>query len=266
MTSPEGERITIDTGTATVTVACGDSSQTWPMASQEAFDAASKGWLRCGWDVKHLYSFTWLGRPMLQLPEDMIRFQELIWVVRPDVIIETGVAHGGSLVFSASICRLLGKGRVIGVERGLYPENKKAIEDHTLSDLMTVIEGSSVDPEVVDRVKSQVSSGETVMVLLDSNHSYAHVLEELRAYGPLISEGSYIIACDGIIADLVGAPRSEADWTENNAMFSARDYAKENADFEVVDPEFLFNESLLHRGSTYWKGGILKRNHRAGAS
>ena len=261
MANPSGEIVTIDMRGDTVTSRTGDKEQTWPMASAEAFEIASRAWLRCGWDVKHLYSFTWLGRPMLQLPEDMIRLQELIWTVRPDVIVETGVAHGGSLVFAATLCRILNKGRVIGVERGLYPENRTAIKEHILADLMTVIDGDSVAPETVAKVRAEIRPGETVLILLDSNHSKEHVLGELRAYAPLVSPGSYIIACDGIISDLVGAPRSSADWGENNAVVAAQLYLKENPAFRLAQPLFLFNESTVGKVPSYWKDGILRRQH-----
>jgi cephalosporin hydroxylase len=259
MKPPSGEVITIDTNANTVTVKSQDQEQTWAMESPEAFEAASRGWLRVGWDVKHLYSFTWLGRPLLQLPEDMIRVQELIWKIRPDVILETGVAHGGSLLFNATICQVMEHGRVIGVERGLFPENRDALKNHVLSDYITVVEGDSVDPKTVNEVKGLIKSGEKVLLILDSNHSYDHVLSELRAYSSLVAKDSFIIVCDGIIIDLVGAPRSQSDWAENNPLVAARDFTKENPGFKVVNPEFLFNESLVGKPPTYWKGGYLQR-------
>ena len=259
MKPPSGEVITIDTSANTVTVKSQNQEQTWAMESPEAFEAVSKGWLRVGWDVKHLYSFTWLGRPLLQLPEDMIRVQELIWKIRPDVILETGVAHGGSLLFNATICRAMGNGRVIGVEKGLFPENREALKSHILSDYITVVEGDSVDPKTVNKVKNLIKPGEKVLLILDSDHSYDHVLKELRAYSSLVLKGSFVIVCDGIIIDLVGAPRSQPDWAENNPLVAARDFTMENANFKVVNPEFLFNESLVGKPPTYWKGGYLQR-------
>jgi len=259
MKPPSGEVITIDTNANTVSVKSEGQEQTWAMESAEAFEAASRGWLRVGWDVKHLYSFTWLGRPLLQLPEDMIRIQELIWKIRPDVIVETGVAHGGSLLFNATICRTIGNGRVIGVEKGLYPENREALKNHILSDYVTVVEGDSVSPQTVNKVKSLIKPDEKVLLVLDSNHSYDHVLKELHAYSPLVSEDSFIIVCDGIIIDLVGAPRSQPDWAENNPLMAAKNFSSKNPEFKVVAPEFLFNESLVGKPPTYWKGGYLQR-------
>ena len=155
-------------------------------------------WLRAGWDNKYVYSFTWMGRPIIQLPEDMIRLQEVIYEVRPDVIVETGVAHGGSLVFYASLCKAMGRGRVIGVDVEIRPHNRAAIEAHALFPLITLIEGSSIEPQIVEEVKSLIKPDEKTMVVLDSNHEKQHVLAELRAYSPIVSVGSYIVAMDGI--------------------------------------------------------------------
>src|ERR1044072_1413380 len=112
----------------------------------EAFALLSKVWLRCGWDNKYVYSFTWMGRPIIQLPDDMIRLQEVIYSVKPDVIIETGVAHGGSLIFYASLCKAMGKGRVVGIDIEIRPHNRQAIEAHELASFVTLVEGSSIDP------------------------------------------------------------------------------------------------------------------------
>jgi len=148
-----------------------------------------------------------MGRPIIQLPEDIVRIQEVIYALQPDVIIETGVAHGGSLVFYASLFSAMGKGRVIGVDIEIRPHNRRAIEAHPLSRLITLIEGSSIEPETIARVKAQIRLGEKVMVILDSNHTRDHVRAELEAYAPLVAIGSYIVACDGIVRDLQGAPR-----------------------------------------------------------
>src|SRR5690606_24886939 len=156
----------------------------------------------CGWDTKYVYSFSWLGRPIIQLPEDMMRIQEVIYSLKPDVIIETGVAHGGSLIFYASLCKAFGKGRVIGIDIEIRPHNRLAIENHELKEYIILLEGSSTDDKIVSQVERMINSGETVLILLDSNHTKQHVLEELRKYSPLVSVNSYIVACDGIMAFL----------------------------------------------------------------
>ena len=151
----------------------------------EAFEAVSAAWLRCGWDVKYVYGFTWMGRPVIQLPEDMIRIQEVIWRVRPDVIVETGVAHGGSLVFYASLFEAMDHGRVIGIDIEIRRHNRIAIEAHPLASRITLIQGSSAAPGTLAAVRHGIAPGESVLVVLDSNHSRAHVEAELDLYRAL---------------------------------------------------------------------------------
>src|SRR3954468_7792383 len=136
-------RLTIDTDAATLTVEKGpEPAQTLPLYSTQAFELLSEQWLKVGWNEKYVYTFSWLGRPLIQLPEDVIRIQEVVYRVKPDVIIETGVAHGGSLVLYASLCKAMGRGRVVGVDIEIRPHNRKAIESHELSELITLVEGS----------------------------------------------------------------------------------------------------------------------------
>jgi len=251
--------ITIDETAGTVTIQDSDGTRTLPMASAEAFEAASRAWLRCGWDVKHVYSFTWLGRPIIQLPEDMMRVQEVLNGLRPDVIIETGVAHGGSLVFYASLCKLWGKGRVIGIDVEIRPHNRAAIEAHDLFPYISLIEGSSIDPRTVEQVGSQIRPGETVFVMLDSNHSRAHVLEELKAYGPMVTPNSYMVASDGIMEQVKGAPRTAPDWNWNNPKAAAEEFVRLDPRFQLEQPPWLFNEGLVREPVTYWPGAYLKR-------
>ncbi len=160
-----------------------NQSQTLPLYSTEAFQAISRLWVKAGWAAKYSYNFTWMGRPVIQLPEDLVRIQELIVKVEPQVIIETGVAHGGSAVFYASLLEVLGRGRVISVDIEIRAHNRKAIEAHPLKKRITLIEGSSVAPETLEEVKKLLLPGEKVMVVLDSNHTKKHVREELELYG-----------------------------------------------------------------------------------
>ncbi len=251
--------ITIDPDNDRVTVDAPDGVQTYGLGTPEAFAVISKAWLRAGWDTKYVYSFTWHGRPIIQLPDDVLRIQEVVFAVAPDVIIETGVAHGGSLIFYAGLCKIMDKGRVVGVDVEIRPHNRAAIEAHPLFPYITLIEGSSIDPRIVDQVRGHVHDGETVLVLLDSNHTKDHVLEELRAYGPLVTSGSYIVAMDGIMGDLVGAPRSKPDWDWNNPREAALEFAKENADFVLEEPPKPFNEGVVQQRVTYWPDGFLRR-------
>lgn len=251
--------IKIDEAAGTVTVSDRMGERQFTMSTPEAFTIVSKAWLRCGWDTKHVYTFTWLGRPIIQLPEDMFRTQEVIYRLKPDVIIETGVAHGGSLVFYAGLCHAIGKGKVIGVDVEIRPRNRAAIEAHELFPYISLIEGDSVAPSVVARVKEEAAGAETLFVLLDSKHSKSHVLAELEAYAPLVSVGSYVVAADGIMGQLAGAPRTSPDWAWNNPEQAAREFVERHPNFVVEPPAFLFNEGMITGMVTYWSGGWIKR-------
>jgi cephalosporin hydroxylase len=237
-----------------------DGDAEWPLASAEGFAIVSRAWLRAGWDAKYVYSFTWMGRPVIQLPEDMIRIQEIVYTVQPDVIIETGVAHGGSLVFYATLCKAMDKGRVIGVDIEIRPHNRVAIEAHPLFSYITLFEGSSVDAGVVSRVAAEVKEGDTVLVLLDSNHTKAHVLAELEAYAPLVTSGSYVVVADGVMGWLGGAPRTQPDWHWNNPLEAAREFIAVHPEFAMEEPPFPFNEGLVRDRVTYWPGAFLRRS------
>lgn len=244
---------------ALLTVESNGTRTTYGLGTPEAFAILSRAWLRAGWDTKHVYSFTWMGRPIIQLPEDMIRVQEAIYAVRPTVIVETGVAHGGSLVFYASLLKAMGGGRVIGVDIEIRPPNRRAIEAHELSDMITLVEGSSTDPVVVAQVRAMIQPADRVFVMLDSNHSRQHVLDELRAYAGLVTPGSYMVAADGIMADLAGAPRSQPDWTWNNPKTAVADFLKTDREFEAARQPVPFNEGLVVEPVTYWPDGWLKK-------
>jgi len=252
-------KLIVDLEQGQVTVGGREGNATYLIGSQDAFLAISEVWLRSGWDTKHVYSFTWLGRPIIQLPEDMFRIQEVIYRTKPDVLIETGIAHGGSLVFYASLCKIMGRGRVIGIDIEIRPHNQKAIEGHELFKYITLIEGSSVDKGVIGKVKSLTKPGETVFVILDSNHSKDHVLSELHAYSQLVSVDSYIVATDGIMESLVGAPRSADDWLWNNPKAAAEEFASGNDHFLIEEPQFPFNEGIITERVTYWPSAFLRR-------
>jgi len=234
-------------------------ARTYPFESAEAFREITRAWLRVGWDTKYVYSFTWLGRPVIQLPDDMIRLQEIIYSVKPDVIIETGIAHGGSLIYSASLCQMIGKGRVIGVDVEIRPHNREAIEAHSQSSLITMLEGDSAADDIVEQVKQQIKPDETVLIFLDSCHTRDHVMRELLAYSPLVSPGSYIVAMDGIMQDVVGAPRTEPDWDVNNPQTAVREFLEIHPEFSLDEPAFPFNEGLISERVTYWPNCYLKR-------
>ena len=252
-------KIIIDTDAETVTCEGGGESRTTGLYSGQAFELLSGQWLRVGWARRYSYAFTWLGRPVIQLPEDLVRVQELVFGVRPDVVIETGVAHGGGLVFYASMCRLLGQGRVIGVDVEIRPHNRAAIESHPLSEYITLVEGDSVDAGVVAKVGALLRPGETVLVVLDSGHTKAHVLAELEAYAPMVTPGSYAIATDGVMEELAGVPGSGPDWDWNNPKAAAAEFVRRNPGYVIEEPRPPFDESRSAERISYWKGGYIRR-------
>jgi cephalosporin hydroxylase len=240
------------------TISC-DDAEPLALYSRGAFEILSALWLKVGWNEKYTYTFSWMGRPIIQLPEDMIRIQEAIYGLRPDVVIETGIAHGGSLVFYASLLRAMGHGRVIGVDIEIRPHNRKAIETHELFPLITLIEGSSTDPEIVRRVHDAVAPGEKTLIILDSAHGREHVRKELEAYRSLVSPGSYLVATDGIMRDLAGVPRGNPSWIRDNPARAAAEFAEAHPEFVLEPPGWPFNESTLRENVTHWPGGWLRR-------
>ena len=240
-----------------------DEGERITLYSDEGFALVKDLWLRVGWNQKYNYTFTWFGIPIIQLPDDMLRYQEVVFALQPDVIIETGIAHGGSLVFSASLCKLIGKGRVIGIDIDVRPHNRAKLEAHPLKSLITLIEGSSTAPDIVARVKQHVRAGEKVLVALDSNHSYGHVSAELAAYAPLVTLGSYIIATDGLMRDLADAPRGDPTWARDNPARAAEDFVMKCNDFVLEEPRWRFNESTLVGNVTHWPSAWLKRVQQA---
>jgi cephalosporin hydroxylase len=227
--------------------------------SRESFELISRYWVKVGWSMKYPYTFSWLGRPIIQLPEDMMRIQEVIFKIQPDVIIETGIAHGGSLIFYATLCKVNGKGRVIGIDIEIRPHNRSAIETHPLFPYITLIEGSSTDRVIVDRVKSMVKGDEVALIILDSNHSKQHVLEELEAYHQLVAPGSYIVVTDGIMGDLYDVPRGSEEWRWDNPTEAAREFQHSHPEFVFEQPAWAFNESVLQQNVTHWPEAWLRR-------
>lgn len=264
------ENITINFKDGTVETKDGKCS----LSDTKGFSLIGDAWLRACWDVKYSYSFTYLGRPIIQQPEDIVRIQELIWKIKPDIIIETGIAHGGSIIYYASMMALLDycegysldnpSGReVVGIDIDIRQHNKIAIKEHPLySPFITLIEGSSTDNCVIKQVEKIMKNHIKVMIFLDSNHTKEHVLKELELYSKFVSIDSYIIACDGYIKELVGkdnAPRTESDWQYNNPKQAALDFVKNNPNFIIKEPEFQFNEGLVNRWISQFSDGFIKR-------
>lgn len=252
-------KLEIDTAKSVLRVDAGNGMVEHRLYSREAFEEISRIWLKVGWNEKYPYTFSWFGRPIIQLPEDIVRTQEVIYRVKPDLIIETGVAHGGSLVLYASLCKAMGKGRVVGIDIEIREHNRAAIEAHELSSYITLVEGSSVSAEVMAEVKKLVRPGETVMVILDSNHTKAHVAAELDAYASLVTSGSYIVATDGSMMFLDDVPRGEREWKDDNPSAAAIEFAARNPEFVLEQPAWPFNESGLKENITHWPNAWLRR-------
>lgn len=252
-------KFTVDTDTQQLTYEINGDCTTIPLYTNEAFELLSQQWLTLGWNQKYTYTFSWLGRPIIQLPEDLIRIQEVIYQVKPDVIIETGIAHGGSLIYYASLFQTMGKGRVIGVDIEIRPHNRQAIESHELFPLITLIEGSSIAPEILSQVKSLVKPGESIMVMLDSNHTKQHVLAELESYSDFVSSGSYIVATDGIMKYLDNVPRGKPEWKLDNPSEAATEFVAQHPEFVIEQPKWPFNESTLTQNITHWPSAWLRR-------
>lgn len=205
--------------------------------SREGLEALAEQWIKTSAHNRIMYEPTWLGIPLIQYPGDALMMQELIWKVRPQIIIETGLAHGGSAVFYASILELLGRGRVISVEVEIRQYNRVAILGHPLAHRIEMIEASSIDPATVEEVGNRIEDGQKVLVTLDSNHSYEHVRQELELYAPLVSEGSYIVAMDGAQAMVADMPRGKPEWREDNPLRAIHDFLRDHPEWEI-DPHY----------------------------
>ena len=201
----------------------------------DEFRALSNAWRVLALRKQYMNNFSWLGRPLIQLPSDAMAMQEIIWAVKPDLIIETGVAHGGSVVLSASLLELLGHGEVLGIDIDIRPHNRQAIEAHPLAHRISLIEGSSTDPAVVAQVRERAAGKARVMVCLDSNHTHEHVLAELEAYAGLVSVDSYCIVFDTFVEDMP----ADHVWTDrpwgkgNNPKTAVREWLRSHPEFEI---------------------------------
>ena len=211
-------------------------------------------------EPKYSYNFSWLGRPIIQYPQDIVAMQELIWLVQPDLIIETGIAHGGSVIFHASMLELNatcggpGDAQVLAIDIDIRDANRRAIEAHPMFRRVSMIEGSSVDPSVTTQVTNAAKSKECVLVVLDSNHTHEHVLAELTAYAPLTSVGSYCVVFDTIIDELPADAFPDRPWGPgNNPRTAVNEYLASHPEFEIdegIDDRLLISVA---------PGGYLKR-------
>jgi len=204
------------------------------MSNNKKFKEKTKAWFETSWKYEYQYHFRWLGLPILQYPQDIVATQELIWKVKPDLIIETGIARGGSIIYSASILELIGKGEVIGIDIDIRKHNRKLIEKHPMMKRITMIEGSSIDKKIINQVCKIANGKKKVMVFLDSNHSHKHVLAEMKAYSSLVKKGSYMIVFDTMIEDVPKDYFQNRPWNKgNNPKTAVIEFLKKNNRFKI---------------------------------
>ncbi len=187
--------------------------------------------------LNYSYNFNWLGVPIIQYPQDIVAMQELVWKIKPDLIIETGIARGGSLIFYASLLELIGKGEVVGIDIDIRAHNRKVIEDHPLFKRIKMIEGSSVAQEIIEKVKEITKDKKKVLVCLDSSHTYEHVAKEIELYSPFVTKDSYLVVFDTIIEDLPDELFKDRPWKKGNNPRTAVDEFLKKTDRFVVDKE-----------------------------
>jgi len=206
----------------------------------KALGDAAYAFMKASTAPKYSYNFSWLGRPIIQYPQDIVAMQELIWSTKPDLIIEAGIAHGGSLIFSASMLELNAAcggpqdAEVLGVDIDIRAHNRTAIEAHPMFKRISVIQGSSSAPEIIEQVRAEAAGKQRVLVCLDSNHTHEHVLAELQAYAPLTSVGSYCVVFDTVIEDMPAEMFPDRPWGPgNNPKTAVGEYLKSHPEFEL---------------------------------
>lgn len=204
------------------------------MADDGALRAASNEWMHRSVDARYSYHFKWLGLPIIQYPQDIVAMQEIVWDVKPDLIIETGVARGGSLVFYASLLSMLGNGgEVVGIDIEIRPHNREAVESHPLASAIKLLEGSSVDPALLDQIES-MCAGKRALVVLDSNHTHEHVIAELEAYSKFVHAGSYLVVFDTVVDWVPPTMYENRPWgREDNPMTAVDQFLGRNDRFEI---------------------------------
>lgn len=203
--------------------------------ADDSLRAVTRDWFDRSCAYKYSYHFTWLGVPIIQYPQDIVALQEIIWKTRPQLIIETGIAHGGSLILSASLLEMIGSdGHVIGVDVDIREHNRRVIEAHPMMKRITMIEGSSTDTSVVRQVRAAAEGKSSVLVILDSNHTHQHVLDELRLYSPLVTKDNYLVVFDTVIEEMPEASFGDRPWGKGNSPMSAvRTFLQESDRFAI---------------------------------
>jgi cephalosporin hydroxylase len=208
------------------------------MAEDQQLSAATRQMFLASCKYKYSYNFKWMGRPIIQYPQDMIAMQEIIYQVQPDLIVETGIAHGGSLIYYASILELIaGKGMVLGIDIEIRPHNRVEIEKHAMSKRITMIQGSSIDVGIAQQVRSFAKAYDRILVVLDSNHTHQHVLAELELYSPLVRKGSYLVVFDTVVEDMPADVVGDRPWGIGNSPKTAVHQFLRGTDRFEIDSE-----------------------------
>lgn len=212
-----------------------DSGLIFAMADDRELAELSQSFFTKTCEYKYSYNFTWMGRPVIQYPQDIVAMQEIIWETKPDLIVETGIAHGGSLIFYASMLELLGgNGKVIGIDIDIRPHNRVEIEQHPMYKRITMIQGSSIDEKVAAEVSKLARDKQRIMVVLDSNHTHQHVLRELELYSPLVTKGCYLVVFDTVVEDMPEDAFPNRPWGKgDNPKTAVQSFLKTNGRFEV---------------------------------
>ena len=218
------------------------------MGNDSALRQKSLDWMLHADKYKYTYNFEWMGRPIIKYPSDIVIMQEIIWRLKPDVIIETGIAHGGSIIFSASMLELIGHGEVVAVDIDIRKHNRDEIEKHPMMKRITMYEGSSTDEAIVEKIRKHTEGKKSVLVALDSNHTHEHVLRELEMYSPMVTVGSYILCPDTFVEFFPKGYVKDRPWdVGNNPMTAVWEFLKHNKNFEIdknIDNKLMITEGL----------------------
>jgi len=252
-------RILIDSDAGTLQVRESTGAAEYPLFSPEAFRVVSRQFLTLGWNLGHWSTFSWMGRQLLQFPDDVLRLAELLWRVRPDVILETGIYDGGSTLLFAALCRLAGAGRVISIEKEIRAGVREAVQDWG-SGLVTLVEGDSASAEAAAIARRAIGSGERVCVFLDADHSAKHVAAELRHYGPLVTSGCYLIVADSVIPEFAHTPSGERSWSWDNPGAAVDAFLAEYPEFLRERPLARFGEGADFSELSYFPDTWLRRS------
>lgn len=237
-----------------------DKKKSFNLFSENSFNIVKKFWEEYCWHFKYTYQFTWLGFPVIQLADDLIQVQELIYKEKPDFIVETGIARGGSIIFYSSICKLINHGKVIGVDIKIRKKNKELLDKSFLKNYFKLIESDSNNKKLILKLKNLLKNKKT-LVILDSNHEYEHVLKELINYGEIITKGSFILVTDGIVDTMTYSPRRKIYNKNGGPLKALKEYLNLNKKFKKMKKPIIFNNSLVKKDIrlTHFPNGLIKK-------